>query len=247
MKVIFLGTSHGYTEIGRHCSSIILEIGSYYYLIDAGAPVEYLMKQRNMPPEKLRGIFITHMHADHVNSIAAVIKAFRTFKKDDDTADLFLPEEAAVAPYTDWLCAMHMNMSDNKSPVVNVTHEGIIFDKYGLKVSAIRTRHIEYSYAYMLEAEGKRVLFTGDLAYGDFRDYPEITRQKDFDLIVSELTHTPHVKNVYDVLNGSRTKLMIFSHVYPDRVRELEEENIKFHFPHIVAYDGMEYDFETVK
>ena len=99
------------------------------------------------------------------------------------------------------------------------------------------------TFAYLFEADdGKRVLFTGDLAY-DFHDFPKIAfeTEKPFDLIVSELTHLSADK-AKTVLVNAKTRLMIFSHVTPTHnLVLLERENIRFPFVHIVACDGFEY------
>ena len=67
------------------------------------------------------------------------------------------------------------------------------------------------TFAYLVEAEGKRVVFTGDLA-GDFHDYPRLILEQECDLVVCELTHYP-VEKAIPTLKKSKTKKIIFSHV----------------------------------
>ena len=68
----------------------------------------------------------------------------------------------------------------------------MIFDDGFLKVTAIATKHCDRSYAYLVEAEGKTVLFTGDLGHPD-RDFPEIIKGKTTDLVICEGAHFPVV------------------------------------------------------
>ena len=65
MKITFLGTSHGVPLASRYCSSTLVECGDNAYLIDGGAPVADLLIRYGIPYEKLRGVFVTHMHSDH--------------------------------------------------------------------------------------------------------------------------------------------------------------------------------------
>jgi len=44
MKITFLGTSHGYAEKNRFTSSTLIETAGHSYILDAGAPVEWLTK-----------------------------------------------------------------------------------------------------------------------------------------------------------------------------------------------------------
>lgn len=236
MKITFLGTSHGAPEKGRYCTSSLIELGGMYYIIDLGAPVEYLLKNRGIAMSSVKGVFITHMHADHVDSIASITKYYASYNREAE-ADIFLSEAAAIEPYIAWMNALHINVPSRLS--VNAAEEGLIYNKNGLTVSAVRTEHIGRdipSFAYIVEGEGKRVLFTGDL-YCDFHDFPKAAYEQEFDLVVSEFTHCP-VERACKIFEGVRTKNMIFSHVLPANVEQLDKKNIKFTFPHSVAYDG---------
>lgn len=239
MKITFLGTSHGAPELGRYCTSLFIEHNGYGFILDLGAPTEYLLKQKGFEMDKVKGIFITHMHADHVEALTSVTKYFSVYNTDAE-ADLFLPESEAVQPYKAWISCMHINVPDRLR--VNVVKEGVIYDKYGLRVTAIRTEHFSNeipSYAYFFEADGKRVLFTGDLAY-DYHDYPKILYTENFDLVVAELTHLSADK-LWNIFDGTKTKMMIFSHIWPENAEYLGKNAVEFDFPYFVANDGFEY------
>lgn len=69
-------------------------------------------------------------------------------------------------------------------------HDGAIYDDGDLKVTAYRTKHCRTSYAYLVEAEGKRVLFTGDLSgKGPSEDFPTATLHEGLDLAICESAH----------------------------------------------------------
>lgn len=240
MKITFLGTSHGAPEVGRYCTSLLIEHGGYHFILDLGAPVEYLLKQKGLTIDTVKGIFVTHMHADHAEALTSVTKDFCTYHKNAE-ADLFLPEEEAVEPYKAWIKCLHGRIPDNLR--VNVTKPGVIYEKYGLKVSAIRTEHISPdvpSYAYIFEADGKKVLFTGDLAY-DYHEYPEMVKNQKFNLVVAELVHLSVEKSQH-IFAETKTKQMIFSHIGLYNIKLLEELNVEFDFPYLIASDGFEYN-----
>lgn len=239
MKITFYGTSHGFPEVGRYCTSLLIEHGGSHYLLDLGAPINYLMKQQNISVDTLRAVFVTHMHADHTAGLTELVKDFAVYHKNA-RASLFLPEESTPQVLSDWTHAQHLDVPDRLQ--MCVTEPGVIYNDGRLTVTAVRTEHIAPdvpSYAYIFEADGKRVLFTGDLAY-DYHDYPQIVKEEYFDLVVSELVHLSVEKSQH-ILRGTKTKLMIFSHVGPYNIEQMEKMNISFEFPHIVACDGFEY------
>ena len=47
----------------------LIETAKGGYIIDAGAPVMDCLLRRGFEPEKLKAVFITHMHGDHVNGL----------------------------------------------------------------------------------------------------------------------------------------------------------------------------------
>jgi hypothetical protein len=63
---------------------------------------------------------------------------------------------------------------------------GVVFDDGTLKVTAIPTQHHVPSYSFLLEAEGQRILFTGDLKHPSV-DFPKVEGR--VDLAVCEGAH----------------------------------------------------------
>lgn len=240
MKITFLGTSHGAPEKDRYCTSLLIEHAGYHYILDLGAPVEYLLKQQDISINTVKGIFITHMHADHAEALTSITKNYAVYNKHAE-AELFLPEKEAIEPYKAWIQSLHMKLPEDRL-MLRVIQPGVIFEKYGMRVTAVLTEHISKevpTYAFIFEADGKKVLFTGDLAY-DYHDYPAIVKNEEFDLVVSELVHLSIEKSRY-ILEGTKTKQMIFSHVGPGNVERLEKMGITFDFPYLIATDGFQY------
>lgn len=236
MKLLFLGTSHGHPEVGRHCTSVYIEHKGNGFLIDAGAPVIYLLTQYRIPISSIRSVFITHMHGDHTAELPTIAGSLWYHKEAD--WQVYFPDQAGIDRLHGWA-----NVKNNSQFHPHTVQEGLIYDEYGIRVTAIRTEHCGAnvpSYAYVVESdEGERVLFTGDLAY-DFHDYPKVAFESHFDLIVSELVHLSADKAA-EIIKDVDTKLIIFSHLGAGNVRGLQKHKVSFKFPYVVAIDGFEY------
>jgi ribonuclease BN (tRNA processing enzyme) len=246
MKLYTLGTSHGAAEKGRACSGSLLFAGGSYYLFDCGADIESKLMNMDIDPSDVRAIFISHMHADHVGSLVGMTKRFaHQYNVKGNVARVFLPEKEAVAPYLARLEAMHFWLDNIERFDMREAQPGVIYSDECITVTAIGTRHImggKYpSFAYMVEGEGKRFLYTGDLAC-DFSDYPEVVYEKDFDLILSELVHFSVDKNL-DAIIKSRTKMMVFTHVGLQKIPQIEAAAPCIPFCTVVANDGDCFEF----
>ena len=213
MLITTLGTSHGNHTYCRFNSSTLFEIGDSSYLIDAGEPVNGLMIRAKKSFDNLKAVFITHMHEDHVGGLPDLIKAILKYPKDKKHTDIYLTEKSSIPGLEGWLKAMRLRWP---SPMItlNVTKPGRIFDDGNLSAIAIGTQHIKHpefpiSFAYQLEAEGKRVIYTGDLS-GDFSDFPQIAQREPCDLRICEMTHFPPEKAL-PVLKRSPIRRLIFN------------------------------------
>ena len=121
----------------------------------------------------------------------------------------------------------------------------MIFDDGTLRVTAFPVRHIPHSHAFLLEAEGKRVVFTGDLLR-DLSDYPKIITSPDtppLDLVVTEAAHVRlDDPDTPEILGKSRTPTLVVSHRAPGRNPiEMVEALARRIAPIkvIAAFDGM--------
>ena len=66
IKVTILGSSSAKPTADKHPSAQAVNIDEQYYLVDAGEGVQQQMFRCGINPLKLRAIFISHLHGDHV-------------------------------------------------------------------------------------------------------------------------------------------------------------------------------------
>ena len=254
MKITFLGTSHGITEKNQFCSSALVSTGGKHYLVDAGAPVLTLLKNHDIPLTDVAGVFITHSHHDHFMGLATLTQQINEFHQFKDVSfPVFVPDEEDYHRMFAFLFgdpAFHGRLAYTiygglTDPYGDRARRvsAVIFDDGNLKVTAIPVDHYQNAHAFLLEAEGKRVVFTGDLM-ADMPDYPKVITESNVDLVVTEGAHTKLNKpEVMALLKSSRTKKLIISHRYDqfnsdEMVAELVEYT-KDKFKTVLAFDGM--------
>ncbi len=157
------------------------------YFIDMGVMAIDYLRTAGIPVRSTRAIFITHMHGDHTNGLPHFVDLCSWYFKKANPA-VYLPEAEAVPALTGWLAANGTKMREEIR--CEIVHDGTIYDDGLLTVTAFRTKHCRTSYAYLVEAEGKRVLFTGDLSHkGPADDFPTVTLDGGLDLAICESAH----------------------------------------------------------
>ena len=222
----------------------MIEIGGKYYLIDAGAPIVNRLIDSDRTIEDIRAIFITHCHADHMLGIIDVIRCVNN-PKIFTAAEIqyYLPEESVCSAVKNYFSAFMGGVREEVNHL-NIYGEGAIFDDGILQITAIPTAHVRAkgrpSFAFLVEGEGKRLFFTGDLSHGlRENDFPEIIFNEYFDLVVCESTHFD-LNMVFPSLKTADIERLIFNHVSPSLIPTIEaaRDSGEYPYPISIAYDG---------
>lgn len=247
MIINTLGTSHGDPTYCRFNTSTLYEIGDRAYLFDAGEPVQALLIRRGFDFSHLKAVFITHMHADHVNGLVTLIKHIIKYPSKDQLVHVYFPDPKAKDAFLAWYELTNARYVELDSHIVfHTSQEGEIYDDGTLCVKALPTEHIAYdggkprSYSYILQGEGKRILHTGDLS-GDFHDFPTVSYSEAFDVCVCEATHYSQ-ENAYSKFEKSHFDRLLFIHIGNEWHGEGEEKLLKTNadlpYPVLIAHDG---------
>ena len=265
VRIYTLGTSHGDSTFARFNSSTVYEVSDgTLYLLDAGAPVEALLRRKGLRAQRLRAGFITHMHDDHAGGLTGLIKQIIKYPGERVLPfTLHLPEERAIGALKGWFSALHED-ADPALLTYRAVDDGVVYEDEHLHVTAIRTQHLRTrgrtegdpcSFAYVLhfKQENRVILHTGDLR-SDFADFPQIALEQHFDACLCEATHY-QPEDSHDLLMNARFDRLIFIHIADRwhkvleggwRVRDGERELLAhcadFPYPVRVAHDGDEFE-----
>lgn len=218
MVLTFLGTSHGVPEKNRKCSSILLEVGENKYLIDMGCDVSSILTDKGISLDKINAVFITHQHGDHTNGLFAYTELCNWYYTSGEQ-NIFIPRHELREFITSWLGLN--GQKEMRSDIHFYEYsEGLIYEDEKIKVTAYLTGHIKYSYAFIIEAEGKRLFFSGDMKTGDgpIADYDRITKGMELDLCVCECSHFDALLYL-DPLTETKPKKFVINH-YLEKYRD---------------------------
>ena len=236
MRLSFIGTSHGVPEPFRRCSCTLIETQGRYYFIDMGTQAIEDLIRRGINVNDVKGIFITHPHSDHCDGLVSYVGLINWyFTKADPT--IVIPQPGIAEGIRAWQKGLGGGLRDTIR--FEVTKPGVTYDDGVLKVTAYPTQHCPNSFAYLVEADGKKVLFTGDLRHPTI-DFPQVVNEEELDLVIVESAHfsSDHTEKA---LENAKVKRVLHNHISPawdeDLARMAKRQH---HYQYGKAYDGME-------
>lgn len=234
MIIKFLGTSFGAPSAGRHQQSILLEtdIGNAY-LLDAGAPVLDILVNENYDLKKIKGIFLSHMHGDHIDGIFDIIYLAQYFQMK---YDLYVPDKSGLHFLKSYMELQNIRNCDWIT--YDEIKEGLFYDDGNVKVNAVRTNHMSESegnsYGFIIEHEDKKIYISGDL-HSSLNDFPDFADDEIIDMAIVECAHFD-AKTLINKLSEYRINKAAVIHVMPeekytDLKRLSSETNVKIILP----------------
>lgn len=173
-QLILLGTAGGPSiKKARAQPSNALVVNGSVYIIDAGNGVARQMALAGVNPKKLRAVFITHNHSDHMADYGTLLmRVFNSGLKNK--VDTYGPPPLsmmtkAYLTYVDW--DVQLRKRDEAKPELAElirTHEiladGVIYKDENVTVTAFEVTHgaCVPAYGFRFETPDKVVVFSGD-------------------------------------------------------------------------------------
>lgn len=234
MRITFLGTGHGLPEKGRYRTSMLIDVGGASYLIDAGSPVVNQLINMDRPIKDVRAVFITHTHNDHLINVLQMVD-YISCTKTDASIDFYIPEQNAIDAIRQYLMVTSGILNENDARM-QLYGKDFIYEDENIKLIPFETGHLAEkgrpSYGFILEAEEKRVIFSGDLSYLlEMDDFPKAAKELESDLFICEMAHFDF-EFLREHIKECKTKRVLFNHIkFPvERVPLIKKENASGEF-----------------
>lgn len=212
MKITFWGTGHGIPDASRNCTALKVESGGHTYFIDAGAPLTELFYKEGLSYEAVKAIFISHAHSDHIGGLCNFLTR-ANHRSKEAAIPTYLPRPELIELIPRFVEVTDLKPYASERLPLHLAQEGLVYEDDAIRITYIKNEHIPYSYSILLEGEGKKILFTGDLSGGlKKQDFPAVALQEPLDLIICEMAHfdADEIKPYLEQIN---VKQFWFTHI----------------------------------
>ncbi|MDP3622926.1 MAG: ribonuclease Z, partial [Methanobacteriaceae archaeon] len=159
MEIIFLGTSSAIPTKHRNHASIALKAFGEILLFDCGEGTQRQMAHLKLSPMKIKKIFISHLHGDHILGLPGIIQSMG-FRGRTEPLDIYGP------PGIQNIKEAIMNFgyfSLNFEITFNELEDGIVIDHTEYNIECIQTQHNVPNFSYSI-IEKKKPKFLKDKA-----------------------------------------------------------------------------------
>ncbi len=158
MKLTILGCYSATPRVLTNPTSQVLEINNNMFLIDCGEGTQVQLRKHKIKFNRIKHIFISHLHGDHFFGLPGLISTFRLLTRETDL-HIYGPKGIKE------VITLQMKLADSWTNYKLVFHEltskssELIFEDDTVEVHTIPLKHRVYTNGYLFkEKEHERKL-----------------------------------------------------------------------------------------
>lgn len=148
MKLTILGYHSATPRENANPTSQVLEIKNHFFLIDCGEGTQVQLRKHKVSFSKIKHIFISHLHGDHVFGLIGLVSTFRLLGR---TSDLYIHGPKGIQE----LIEVQLKLSQSRIDYNLIFNElegnqsQVVFEDQKVVVTSIPLKHRIYTNGYL--------------------------------------------------------------------------------------------------
>jgi len=190
LKLTILGCHSATPRVNAHPTSQFLEIKNHSFLIDCGEGTQVQLRKYSIKFQKIKHIFISHLHGDHVFGLVGLISTFSLLNRESEL-HVYGPKGIKE------IITLQLKLSNSWTHFLLIFHEltskksELIFEDENAEIFTIPLDHRIYTNGFLFKEKlGERKLNISTI--GEYReieicDYQNLKNGRDFKLNNGEI------------------------------------------------------------
>jgi ribonuclease Z len=155
MQIIFLGSGSALPTKERMLSSMVINRDGENILFDCGESTQFQMVTAGVKPFRIKNIFITHLHGDHIFGLPGLLSTMSLLKRTEPIT-VFGPK--GIKQFLDTSLNISCLFSKYEIKTIEIEEDfqgGILFENEQYIVSAAPIEHSVFTLGYRFQEKDK--------------------------------------------------------------------------------------------
>jgi len=174
LTAILIGTGNPRPNPERAGASVAIAAGNQWFLVDAGRGATLRIAGTSLKYEKMRAVFLTHLHSDHTAGLPDVFDTSWQFGRKTVPLELYGPEGTkaladAMLQFFAYDIHIRRDLVEHHPAAgatidTHIVKEGVVYDDGDVRVTAFTEQHppVEPAFGYRFDSGGHSIVVSGD-------------------------------------------------------------------------------------
>jgi len=151
-RLTILGSNAAMPAYGRMTSCQAINYNDHYFLIDAGEGAQIRMAEYKVKRNRLRCIFISHLHGDHIFGLPGILTSYNHYNR---TTPLHVFGPTGIKAYVEASLAAGQTILRYDLVITEMDHTAaeVIWKSHELNVTAFPLKHRIETYGYRFDEQ----------------------------------------------------------------------------------------------
>ncbi len=224
VNIVMLGTAGSSPTKERSMPSIAIKYEGDLILFDCGESAQLQMLRYGVNFSKLKAIFISHAHGDHVIGVAGLVRTLGMNRRTEPLK-IFIPKgyESVIK----MLLSFDRALLEYSIEVIGVGSSGVVYKGNGYSIKSFKLKHSIPAYGYVFKEDDRRRFIVSKTAKLGIKGEMHSSIQKNGSLVIGK--KTVKLEDVTSLVKGKKIAYAADTRPSSDTVKAAGDADLLIH------------------